>query len=256
MKSFLAVIACALGLLAASPRALASSEPGDKASLQQAAEINTQLALEYLRQGKLEAAQEKIDKSLKQNPHTAETQMAAGFVYDRLGDHKKALAYFDQAAKLGKDNPDVINNVAVFLCRNGDRKRGEEYFLKAATSPLYKTPAVAYTNAGRCAREDSRPKDAEQYFRKALTFQADQPDALLQLAEVTHELGNNMQSRAFLQRYLAVAPATASTLLLGNRVERALGARDQAADYANRLLRDFPTSDEAATLQQEQGGKP
>jgi type IV pilus assembly protein PilF len=256
MKTLLAASACMLALLLAAPRATADTEPGDKASLQQAAEINTQLALEYLRQGKLEAAQEKIDKSLKQNPHTAETQMAAGFIYDRLGNHKKALSYFDQAAKLGKDNPDVINNVAVFLCRSGERKRGEEYFLRAATSPLYKTPAVAYSNAGRCAREDGRPKDAEQYFRKALSFQADQPDALLELAEVTHELGNNMQARAFLQRYLAVAPATASTLLLGNRVERALGANDQAAGYSRKLLQDFPSSDEAAKLQQEQGGSP
>ena len=256
MNRLVVTLVCAAGLLAPYGASFAQSATPDKKSLEQAAAINTQLAVEYLRHDNLSAAHEVIDKALKQNSRTAETQMTAGMVYDRLGEHKKSLAYFDQAAKLAKDNPDVLNNVAVYLCRSGERKRGEEYFLSAASSPLYKTPAVAYTNAGRCAREDGRLKDAEQYFRKALTFQADQPDALLQLAEVTHELGNNMQSRAFLQRYLSVAPATASTLLLGNRVELALGADDQAAEYAKRLLHDFPSSPEAGSLQQEPGGKP
>jgi type IV pilus assembly protein PilF len=182
--------------------------------------------------------------------------MTAGMVYDRLGEDKKALAYYNEAAKLAKDNPDVINNVAVYLCRKGERKRGEELFQKAATSPLYKTPAVAYTNAGRCARADGRPQDAEQYFRKALTFRADQPDALQQLAEVTHEQGNDLQSRAFLQRYLAVAPASASMLLLGVRVETALGDPAAAAEYSKRLTRDFANSNEAAAVLQEQGARP
>ena len=43
---------------------------------------------------------------------------------------------------------------------------------------MYRTPAAAYTNAGRCARADGRPADAESYFRKALAYQPDQPDAV------------------------------------------------------------------------------
>ena len=256
MKQYVLALTCALGTVVPVAAALASPTPGDRQSIEQAAAINTQLGLEYMRQGNLEAARDKIEKALRQNPHTAQTQMAAGFLYDRLGDDRKALAHYDQAGKLGKDNPDIVNNVAVYLCRKGDRKRGEQYFLKAADSALYKTPEVAYTNAGRCAREDGRPKDAELYFRKALTYQADQPDALLQLAEVTHESGSNMQARAFLQRYFAVAPATASTLLLGNRIERALGDNAHAAEYANRLTSEFASSQEAGLLLGEQSAKP
>jgi len=256
MKRIVLVLALVSGLAAPVVATRAQSNRTDKQSIEQAAAINTQLAIEYLKQNNLQAAREKIDKALKQHARTAETQMAAGLVYDRLGDDRKALAYFNEAAKLGKDNPDVLNNVAVYLCRKGDRKRGEQLFQKAASSPLYKTPAVAYTNAGRCAREDGRPKDAEQYFRKALGYEKEQPDALLQLAEVTHELGNNLHARAFLQRYLAVAPAAASTLLLGYRVETALGDPVAAADYAQRLNRQFPASEEAAAMLQEQGAHP
>lgn len=256
MKRTLAALACLAALAAPALPAWSQSTTTEKQSIVQAAAINTQLAVEYLKQNNLQAAREKIDKALRQHGRTAETQMTAGLVYDRLGDDRKALAFFNEAARLGKDNPDVLNNVAVYLCRKGDRKRGEGLFQRAASSPLYRTPAVAYTNAGRCARADGRPKDAEQYFRKALTFTAEQPDALLQLAEVTHEQGSDLQSRAFLQRYLAVAQPSASTLLLGYRVETALGDPAAAADYAARLNRQFPSSTEAATLLQEQGAKP
>lgn len=254
MKKLVIALACVVGLAGAvSP---ACADPQDKQSREQAAAINTQLAVEYLKQNNLQAARSVIDKALKQNPRTADTQMTAGLVYDRYGDDKKALAFFNEAAKLGKDNPDVLNNVAVYLCRKGERKRGEDLFQKAAASPLYKTPAVAYTNAGRCARADGRPADAEKYFRKALSLRPDQTDALLQLAEVTHEQGNNLQSRAFLQRYLAAARPSSGTLMLGYRVETALGDPAAAADYAERLKKQFPDSTEAAAVLQEQGAKP
>lgn len=221
-----------------------------------AALVNTQLGMTYMRQGNLPAARDKIEKALEQNPHTAETQMAAGFLYDRLGDDKKAVSHYEEAARLGDDNPDVLNNVAVYLCRKGDKKRGEEYFLKAAGSALYRTPEVAYANAGRCARDDGRLKDAEQYFRKALTIRPESPDALYQLADLQHETGNNLAARGFLQRYNAVAPASPASLWLGYRIESALGDTSQAQDFARRLKTDFATSEEAgALLEAEQSRK-
>ena len=255
MKNYLAWAACALALLAAVAGAGAQT-PGDRQSLEQAAVINTKLGLEYMRQGKLEAARDKIEKALRQDPHTAQTQMAAGFLYDRLGDQRKALSHYEDAARLGKDNPDVINNVAVYLCRNGDRKRGEQYFLKAVASPLYKTPEVGYTNAGRCARADGRPKDAEQYFRKALSIKPDQADALLQMAQLSHESASDLQARAFLQRYLAVSPVTAEALWLGYGIERAMGDRGQAEQYARRLKVEFTTSQEAGLLLEQERATP
>ncbi len=256
MKQILVVLACLAAMVTVAGPARAESSNSDRQSIEQAAAINTQLAVEYLKQNNLKAARTVIDKALKQNPRTAETQMTAGLVYDRFGEDNKALAFYNEAARLGKDNPEVLNNVAVYLCRKGERKRGEELFQRAAASPLYKTPAVAMTNAGQCALEDGRPKDAEQYFRKALTFRPDQPDTLLALAGVTHDQGNNLQARAFLQRYLAVAQPAAATLLLGYRIETALGDPVAAGQYATRLNREFADSTEAAALLQEQGAHP
>jgi type IV pilus assembly protein PilF len=220
----------------------------DRANREQAARVNAQLAITYMKQGDLLSAREKIEKALEQNPRTPETQMAAGFVYDRLGQDRKAADHFDQAVRLDRDNADVLNNAAVFECRKGDKKKGEQYFLRAATSPLYRTPEVAYSNAGRCARADGRPKDAEKYLRQSLAVRADQPDTLLELADLMHEMGNNMPARAFLQRYAASAPASAESLWLGYRVETALGDRAAADEYARRLRTEFAVSPQAGLL--------
>jgi type IV pilus assembly protein PilF len=175
--------------------------------------------------------------------------MAAGFVYDRLGDDRKAESHFEQAVKIGgKDNPLVLNNAGAFLCRKGDKKQGEEYFLQAAASALYPTPEFAYLNAGQCARADGRPKDAERHFRQALAIKPNLGDALYQLGDLLHTTGNDLQARAFVQRYHEVAPASASSLWLGYSVERKLGDDAAAGEYARRLRGEFAMSTEAGQL--------
>lgn len=236
--------------------AISVAHADEKVDLKKAAAANAQLALTYLKQGDLAAARDKIEKALKQHPNTPETQMAAGFVYDRLGETRKAGEHFERAVKLDRDNADVLNNAAVFLCLKGDRKKGEEYFLRAAKSPLYRTPEVAYSNAGRCARADGRPKDAEKYFRDSLAIRPNQPDVLLEMADLTYQSRNYLSARAFLQRYATSAPATADSLLLGFRVESAMGDAAAAAEYATRLRAEFPTSAQAGLLDDPPGAPP
>ncbi len=167
------------------------------------------------------------------------------------------MSHFEQAVKLGgKDNPDVVANAAVYFCMNGEPKRGEQYMLQAAASPLNARPDVAYANAGRCARGDGRAKDAEQSFRKALALNPKQPESLLQMAELAQAGGNGLQARAFLERYTAVAPVTAGTLWLGRNIELGLGDAAQAARYAQRLKSEFPSSEEAALLFEAERSKP
>jgi len=247
--------AATLTIIAAVAGCTPSSPQIDGASKTKAAQTNAQLGMTYLQQGNLTAARDRIEKALEQNPKTADTQMAAGFLYDRIGDDRKAQTHYDQAVKLADGNPDVLNNAAVFYCRKGDKKRGEKLFLEAASNAMYRTPAAAYTNAGKCARADSRPTDAESYFRKALAFQPDQPDALLQMADLNHDGGNDFQARAFLQRYMAIGPVNPQALWLGYRIERKLGDSTQSQEYARRLRTEFATSAETRELlEAEQGG--
>src|SRR3546814_8916261 len=62
------------------------------------------------------------------------------------------------------------------------------------------------------------------------------------LAEYQYRNGRYMDARAFSQRRLAAAPATAAVLLLASQIEEKLGDRVAAARYVQRLRAEFPQS--------------
>jgi type IV pilus assembly protein PilF len=243
----LRALALAIGLLAVSG-AVAQSQAPDPTK--EAGRINARLSMEYLKRGQLQVAQEKIEKALQQNPHDVNVQLSAGLVYERLLENKKAEKHYRQAVREDAESPEALNALATFLCRNDQQAKGEEMFLKAAANPIYRTPFVAYTNAGVCARSAGRLEQAERYLRQALTFQVDYPETYAQLAGVLHERGSDLQARAFVERFLAVAPATPDMLLLGHDIEIALKDTGAAAGFRDRLRNEFPESSQAREAQE------
>lgn len=213
-----------------------------------AAAYNTQLAVAYLREGNLAAAQEKIDRALSQDAQNAKVRTTAGLIYDRLGDDKKAKGYFSSALRLAPDDPDVLNNYGVYLCRNKQAKEGARLFVKAAGNPLYRTPEVAYNNAGLCMKSAGMADEAQQYFERALAIKPKFADALLQLADLNFAQGKMSEAQALVQRYLGGLPATPQILWLGVRVERALGNRAAADAYAKRLKTEYPKTEQTKAL--------
>jgi type IV pilus assembly protein PilF len=245
MKKQFAALSFAL-LLACGPAI--AQEQGHVDPMHDAARINARLGVEYMKQGQLAIAREKIDKALQQNPRDPGVQMAAGLLYEQLRETDKAESHYRQALRYGSNNPEAQNALGAFFCRNGQAKKGEATFLEAARNPLYRTPEVAFTNAGVCARQAGRLEQAEEYLRLAVSQRNPYPEALVQMANVSFERSNYLQARAFLERYLQTTTGTAGVLLLGYQVESALGSQDGARDYASRLKTRFPDSPEARAL--------
>jgi len=244
MKALLIVACCAvlLGACASGPPKMSA------ANMSQAAIYNTQLAVDALQKGNLQEAKDKIVRAIEQDPRNAEVQATAGLVYERLGENRTADSHFARALSLAPENPSIQNNYAVYLCRNGDPVRGQKLFLTAAQNPLYRTPEAAYVNAGTCARRAGNMEDAETHFRQALTMNPRNTEALIQMADLELAAGNHLPSRAFLERYLALSPATAASLWLGVRLEQAMGNTQAATTYGDRLKSQFPTSAETRRL--------
>ena len=207
-----------------------------------AANANVQLGVGYLRQGNLAVAQQVLERAFAQNPKDPNVHTALGLLYERLAQPERADDHYGRAVKLAPQDPEVLNNYAVFLCRRGQAPRGEKMFLQAAANPLYRTPEVALTNAGVCARGAGRTAEAEQYLRRALSLKPAFADALLPLAEISLAKGNAFNARAFLERLLSAAPATAEALALGMRIETAAGDAAAVNAYRARLAREFPQS--------------
>jgi len=213
-----------------------------------ASEINLELGIDYLRKGNLTQAKEKIDRSVSQNPRNAKAQMAAGLLYDRLGEAKKADGHFDRAISLDSKDPDIANNYAAFLCRNDRFERGEKFALQAATNPLYKTPEVAFLNAGNCARGGNNLPRAEENYRNALRVRPRFAPALFAMAEIENQQQDYLSSRAFLQRFMELGRPSPQSLWLCVRTERALSNASAASACAARLKNEYPSAAETKEL--------
>ena len=219
-----------------------------KESPEDAAAYNYQLGVEYLRKGKLRQARERLESSVRQNPDVAQTHVTLAILYQRIDEPDLADRSYRNAIRVAPDEASVQNSYAVYLCGKRRFEQAERYFVRAARNPLYSTPAAALTNAGVCMRSKPDLDAAERYFREALDVDEAFPEALIQLADLKMKSGNLLSARAFMQRLLAAREPTAESLLLGWRIEKALGDDDAAAEYAEMLVERFPESREANRL--------
>jgi type IV pilus assembly protein PilF len=219
-----------------------------KASPAVTAATNVQLAIEYMKLGKLANARDFMERALSEDPGNPDVQMTAGLVYERLNDMPKAERAYSAGYRLGKGDPNIQNTYAGFLCRTGKAVAGEKLFDQVARNPLYQTPEVALVNAGVCVRGTGDVVDAERYFTRALAIRPNLPEAMLQLGNIAFDRGDSAQAREIVQRYLAVNPATSEVLWLGFRAERKLGDSTSAAAYARRVQSEFPNSEQAQMM--------
>jgi type IV pilus assembly protein PilF len=213
-----------------------------------AAKYNLQLGMAYLERNELQFAREKIDKALRQDASNPDAHRAAALLYDRVGQADTAERHYETALRLKPNDPLILNNYGVFLCRHGKVDKGEARFLQSAQSPFNREPENAYSNAGTCMRGAQRYQEANAYFEKALAVRPKHRDALLQIAEMSFEQKRYDESRAGLMRYIERVGATAEILWLGVRLERAAGNLTQANTYARRLRTEYPTSEQTRAL--------
>lgn len=224
-----------------------------------AAQYNMQLGISYLRQDNLEAAKEKLERAIDQDPGLATAHAALGLVYERLEDLDGAEQQYRRAASLAPNDPNAQNALGVFLCARRDRpEEGLKVLDRALAVPLSQkniNRAFLLTNAGTCAKRSDLPR-AEAYLRRALAEDPQFADALLQLADVNLAQDNALGARAFLERHLAVGGPSAAALLLGFRIESRLGDVAAADRYAEKLRGGFPTAAEVRLLDTAGSGRP
>ena len=221
-------------------------EPDDS----DAAESNYHLGSQYFLRGNYERARDALNRAIEFDPRMAKAHMMLGLTYENLEVPRLAAEHHRLAVRYEPDNIDVRNSYAVYLCRQRDFAAAREQFDRVARLPENDNPAIVLTNAGVCMSQKPDAEAAEEYFREALGKKRDYPEALLQLTLLKHRAGDGLSARAFLQRYLAVQPASPSILFLAVQIEKGMGNERAEADYTRRLLEDFPESPEARRLQE------
>ncbi len=201
---------------------------------EKAAQIYADLGLQYLRQGKLELALTKLERSLELNKKYPQAHHYIAEVHKQMGDMKSAEKYYNSAIHYDGDNPMLLNNFGAFLCQQSRIEESEKYFLDAANVPDYRTPELAYENLALCALQNGKKEKAEQYFRKALDVNPSLHKSLYQMALLSYETKGFMKARAFIERFHAIGK-TEQSLKLGIRIEQALGDNDAVDRYSKAL---------------------
>lgn len=215
-----------------------------------AARIHTELGQHYLEGGDLQTAMEKLTKALQFDDNYAPAHTVIAVVYERINDLPNAELHYRRAVALEPSKGAPNNNLGAFLCRTGKSQEAENYFRKAVADPFYKTPDVALTNAGVCQLKSNNVAAAQEEFRDALQKNPNNSEALFQLAKLLFDSGDAFRARAFLQRFDALGKPSPDAYRLGYLIESRLGNTDAAQSYRQRLLSQFPDSDQARNIDQ------
>ncbi|PWQ99141.1 type IV pilus biogenesis/stability protein PilW [Leucothrix pacifica] len=204
-----------------------------------AADYNARLGAEYTRKGRLNLANEKLQKALEQNPRSADAHHYYALLQQKLGETSTADTHFRKALKLDPKNPQLLNNYGSHLCKNGYYTEASKQFMAALNDPLYTTPEFAYTNAGICIKKSGNVVQAEEYFRRALVSKPAFGSALYQMSKIKYEQGDYARAQAFLQRYHEKNRQDTETTSLCVKINNGLGDTNAAAQCSNRLAGSY-----------------
>lgn len=185
--------------------------------------------------GELGEAEEMARKALKVQAGSGDANTLLGLIADARNEAGVAGKFYQAAASSAPGNGIYANNYGGWLCANQRAVESLEWFDRALADPAYPTPARALANAGECARKAGQTARAESSWRAALALDAVDPQALAGMAALELSQGKYLEARAFVERWLAVAPNDAAALQIAMQVEEKTGDNVAASRYRSRL---------------------
>jgi type IV pilus assembly protein PilF len=207
------------------------------------ARIHTELGAAYYSNNQMSVALEELKEALSAEPNYGPAHTQLGLVYMALNEDKLAQQSFERSLKIDPTDSTANTSYGMFLCQRKRDKESYKYFMTALKNPLYATPENAYTNAGICASLQGDDVHAEEWLRKALALQPNQPQALYYLAELMFKHDDLKSARSLLTRHLRlVQQPSVDALWLGARIESRLGDRAALASYGTQLKNRFPNA--------------
>ncbi|MEF8732788.1 type IV pilus biogenesis/stability protein PilW [Candidatus Accumulibacter phosphatis] len=254
--ALLSVSACSSGLFSSSPSTQqkpAEEEPDSRRPTpprdnRTRAKLHTELGSLYLQSQNFSVALEELTMAIVVDPDYAPAHGARGLVLYNIREMALADRDFQQALNLDPTDPELNNNYGWFLCQVGREKEAMPYLQRAMKNALYETPDRAYLNAGACYVKLGDLDAAEGFVQHSLLIRPNNPQALLQLAEINYRRGQVELAGQQLSDLLRKTEPNAEALWLAVRVERKLGDRLAEARYSAQLKRKFPLSPEAQEL--------
>ena len=201
------------------------------------ASYNTQLGLAYLKQGDRERAKRKLLLALAEAPNSPDVNAAMAYFMEQCKEMRQAQRYYKKAMDAAPGRGAQLNNYGAYLCRQGQYKQAEPYFLKAVSDIKYEHTAGAYENAGLCAMAIPDYTKAAVYFGKALEQDPRRQQSLFELVNIAVKQGHLNRALAYLQKYPNLTFSDRTLMALAVNVARKAGKAELEVEYNKLLLR-------------------
>jgi type IV pilus assembly protein PilF len=212
------------------------------------AQLHAEIAAGFYERGQMEVALQELAIATKLDAKNPKIYSVYALVYAMLGEDNKATANFQTALELAPNDSEIRQNWGWFLCTHGKARESLAEFDVAVRNPLYKTPDIALTNAGKCAVEIGDGRRADEYFRRALSVNPNNSTAAYSLSLLAYRENRLDEARAVMRRVMQQPAPPAEALYLGMCIERKLGDRSAEASYVSQLRNRFPDSAEAKAI--------
>jgi len=210
--------------------------------------LHADLGAGYYERGRMDVALEELNEAATLDPSNPRIYNYFGLVYAMLGENAKAEQNFRRALALAPEDSEIRHNWGWYLCSNDRPRESIPEFEIALRNPLYKTPEIALTNAGRCSAAFGDNANADAYYKRALARSPNDAPAAYGLALLAFRAGRIDEARGWMRR-LAQQPAPApEALYLGMCIERKAGDRSAEAAYVSQLRNRYPDSAEAKAV--------
>ena len=200
------------------------------------------LASQRLRSGDLNAAEREVRTVLKTDANSVDGHTLMAVLQSQRGDVAQAGIHYKRAAELAPNQGGALNNYGAWLCENGAPAESLVWFDRALAAPGYRNPESALANAGGCALKVGQYDRADRDLRRALSLAPKNAYALASMAQSEYHQKRYFEARAFTERRLDAAPATAAVLQLAADIEERLGDKAAASRYVQRLRAEFPSA--------------
>jgi type IV pilus assembly protein PilF len=206
-----------------------------KSDLSKAASFNVQLGLGYLKQGDRPRAKKKLLTALEQEPKSPDANSAMAYYLEQTSESEQAKKYYLKALSLAANGGAQLNNYGAFLCRQGDFKKAEYYFLKATSDLHYVHTAGAYENAGLCALSVPDTDKARIYFTKALNQDPSRKVSLYELLKLETKNGRNAEAYILVRQHPDLVLNDKMLLSMAKKIAKKVGRNHAAIEYENNI---------------------
>ncbi len=238
---------------ASAPAAQRAPEPLPPVKTQEAspkdrAVLHAELGAGYYERGRMEIALEELNEAVALDPSNPQIYNYFGLVHAMLGENAKAEQNFQRALSLAPEDSEIRHNWGWYLCSNGKPRQSIPEFEIALRNPLYKTPEIALTNAGRCSAAFGDVANADSYYRRALARTPNNAPAAYGLALLAFRAGRQDEARGWMKQLMQQPAPAPEALYLGMCIERKAGDRAAETAYISQLRNRYPDSAEAKAV--------